>query len=41
VRFVEHTRPAAASSIDEAQAVAELWRSLQGVGWVDAGGSGT
>jgi uncharacterized protein len=38
VRFVEQTRPSAASSIDEAQAVAELWRSLQGVGWVDAEG---
>ncbi|WP_222271929.1 TM0106 family RecB-like putative nuclease [Modestobacter marinus] len=38
VRFVEHTRPASASSADEAQAVAELWRSLQGVGWVGASG---
>ena len=38
VRFVEHTRPAAAASIDEAQAVAELWWSLQDVGWVDADG---
>ncbi|WP_369134647.1 TM0106 family RecB-like putative nuclease [Modestobacter sp. I12A-02662] len=38
VRFVDHTRPAAASSADEARAVAELWRSLQGVGWVDAAG---
>jgi uncharacterized protein len=32
---VRHTKPAAATSDDEAQAVAELWRSLQGVGWVD------
>ncbi|MGY1637891.1 TM0106 family RecB-like putative nuclease [Geodermatophilus sp. SYSU D00742] len=38
VRFVEHTRAAAAASDDEARAVAELWRSLQGVGWVDAAG---
>ncbi|MGY1771950.1 TM0106 family RecB-like putative nuclease [Blastococcus sp. SYSU D00813] len=38
VRFVAHTRPAAAASDDEAAAVAELWRSLQGVGWVDAAG---
>nr|WP_204331440.1 TM0106 family RecB-like putative nuclease [Geodermatophilus sabuli] len=38
VRFVEHTKPAAAASDDEAAAVAELWRSLQGVGWVDAAG---
>ncbi|MGK5112020.1 TM0106 family RecB-like putative nuclease [Geodermatophilus sp. CPCC 205506] len=35
VRFVEHTKPAAAASDDEAAAVADLWRSLQGVGWVD------
>jgi uncharacterized protein len=35
VRLVEHTRPAAAASDDEAVAVAELWHSLQGVGWVD------
>ncbi|MGY1746752.1 TM0106 family RecB-like putative nuclease [Blastococcus sp. SYSU D00695] len=39
VRFVEHTRPAAAASDDEAEAVAELWRSLQGTGWVDAEGA--
>ncbi|MDP9428691.1 MAG: DNA2/NAM7 family helicase [Actinomycetota bacterium] len=38
VRFVRHTRPSAAASDDEAAAVAELWRSLQGVGWVDASG---
>ncbi|SNR31212.1 TM0106 family RecB-like putative nuclease [Blastococcus mobilis] len=35
VRFVEHTRASAAASDEEAVAVAELWRSLQGVGWVD------
>ncbi|SFL38323.1 TM0106 family RecB-like putative nuclease [Geodermatophilus ruber] len=35
VRFVAHTKPAAAASDDEAAAVAELWRSLQGVVWVD------
>src|SRR3954451_22196304 len=38
VRFVEHTRASAASSEEEAAAVADLWRSLQGVGWVDAAG---
>jgi superfamily I DNA and/or RNA helicase len=38
VRFVDHARPAAARSDDEAAAVAELWRSLQGTGWVDAEG---
>ncbi|RBY78958.1 recombinase RecB [Geodermatophilus sp. TF02-6] len=38
VRFVEHTRASAAASSEEAAAVAELWRSLQGVGWVDAAG---
>jgi uncharacterized protein len=38
VRFVEHTRASAAASEDEAHAVAQLWRSLQGVGWVDAEG---
>jgi predicted RecB family nuclease len=35
VRFVRHTKPAAATSDDEALAVAGLWRSLQGGGWVD------
>ncbi len=38
VRFVERTRASAAACADEAAAVAELWRSLQGVGWVDAAG---
>jgi len=38
VRFVEHTRPAAAASPDEARAVVDLWRSLQGIGWTDAEG---
>ena len=38
VHFVEHTRPSTASCADEAQAVAELWRSLQSTGWVDAEG---
>jgi len=36
VRFVEHTRPAAAASADEAEAVAAVWWSLQGTGWTDA-----
>jgi uncharacterized protein len=38
VRFVEHSRACAGSSPDEAAAVASVWRSLQGVGWVDAEG---
>jgi uncharacterized protein len=38
VRFVEHVQPSMAASPDEAAAVAELWHSLQGVGWVDAAG---
>ncbi|WNV74115.1 TM0106 family RecB-like putative nuclease [Geodermatophilus sp. DSM 44513] len=38
VRFVAHTRPAAAVSDDEAAAVAGVWQSLQGVGWTDADG---
>ncbi|MCV2488239.1 TM0106 family RecB-like putative nuclease [Geodermatophilus sp. YIM 151500] len=38
VKFVRHTRPSAAASAEEAAAVAGLWRSLQGVGWVDAAG---
>ncbi|MGY1709056.1 TM0106 family RecB-like putative nuclease [Geodermatophilus sp. SYSU D00758] len=38
VRYVRHARVSAASSAEEAAAVAELWRSLQGVGWVDADG---
>jgi len=38
VRFVEHTRVASAASDDEARVVADLWRSLQGTGWVDAEG---
>src|SRR3954451_25019340 len=32
---VEHACASVASSADEANAVAALWRSLQGVGWVD------
>jgi superfamily I DNA and/or RNA helicase len=38
VRFVEHAQPSMAASPDEAAAVAELWHSLQGTGWVDAAG---
>jgi uncharacterized protein len=38
VRFVEHTKPSMAASADEAAVVADLWLSLQGVGWVDAEG---
>ncbi|MDK3256593.1 TM0106 family RecB-like putative nuclease [Blastococcus capsensis] len=38
VQLVEHGKPSAAACADEAAAVAELWRSLQGVGWVDAVG---
>jgi AAA domain len=38
VRFVEHTKASAAASDEEAHAVTDLWRSLQGVGWVDAEG---
>ncbi|SEP28596.1 TM0106 family RecB-like putative nuclease [Trujillonella endophytica] len=38
VRFVEHTRASSAACADEASAVASLWESLQGVGWVDAEG---
>jgi hypothetical protein len=37
VRFVEHTRASSAAS-EEARVVADLWRSLQDVGWVDASG---
>ncbi|MGY1833171.1 TM0106 family RecB-like putative nuclease [Geodermatophilus sp. SYSU D01180] len=39
VRFVAHTVPASASSTEEAAEVAAVWRSLQGVGWVDAEGA--
>ncbi|MGR7026402.1 TM0106 family RecB-like putative nuclease [Geodermatophilus sp. URMC 62] len=38
VRYVEHASPCSASSEAEAAEVAALWRSLQGVGWVDAEG---
>jgi predicted RecB family nuclease len=38
VRYVQHSRVASAASDDEARVVADLWRSLQGVGWVDAEG---
>ncbi|MGY1680664.1 TM0106 family RecB-like putative nuclease [Geodermatophilus sp. SYSU D01176] len=38
VRFVEHVQPSMAASPDEAAAVAQLWHSLQGVGWTDAAG---
>ncbi|MGY1714188.1 TM0106 family RecB-like putative nuclease [Geodermatophilus sp. SYSU D01106] len=39
VRSVAHTVPASASSTEEAAEVAAVWRSLQGVGWVDAEGA--
>ncbi|SDC77051.1 uncharacterized protein SAMN05660690_2479 [Geodermatophilus telluris] len=39
VRSVAHTASAAASSREEAAEVAAVWRSLQGVGWVDSEGS--
>jgi uncharacterized protein len=38
VRLVEHAQPSMAASPDEAAAVAGLWHSLQGTGWVDAAG---
>jgi predicted RecB family nuclease len=38
VRAVQHSKPSAAACADEARAVAELWSSWQGVGWVDAEG---
>jgi uncharacterized protein len=39
VRFVSHTTPASASSVEEAREVAAVWESLQGVGWVDHEGA--
>ncbi|GAB3358688.1 TM0106 family RecB-like putative nuclease [Modestobacter lapidis] len=39
VRCVDHRRAAAAQSPEEADVVADLWRSLQGVGWVDRSGT--
>jgi uncharacterized protein len=38
VHPVVHARAAAAASAEEARAVAEIWRSLQGVEWVDRSG---
>jgi uncharacterized protein len=38
VHRVDHQRAAEAASPDEARAVGELWRSLQGVEWVDCEG---
>ncbi|MGY1702637.1 TM0106 family RecB-like putative nuclease [Geodermatophilus sp. SYSU D00766] len=39
VRFVQHPVACAASSAEEAAEVAAVWRSLQGVGWVDHEGA--
>ncbi|MGY1813273.1 TM0106 family RecB-like putative nuclease [Blastococcus sp. SYSU D00820] len=39
VRLVRHTQAADAESAEEADEVARIWRSLQGVGWVDKTGA--
>lgn len=39
VAEVAHRQVAAASSAQEADAVADLWRSFQGVGWIDRSGT--